>query len=1040
MDRRRQKNHFPRLPKFGFAGLLLLVCTAFAHAFTDTFRFRTLDNQTFQSIGEVYAIAQDAQGFMWFGGSSGLARYDGYDVKVYRNDPEDPHSLTSNYVLDLLVDYQGRLWIATSEGFNLYDSPNDRFVRFLHDPDDPGSLGHNVVRKLYQRRDGQIWLTTAGGGLNLLDPELGLFTRFQHDVSDPQSISSNYLTGVYEDASGSIWIGTEGAGLTQFEPDSGAFTHYSHDSNEQNSLSNNHAYKIFEDSQHRLWVGTLGGGLNQLNRKTGQFIRHDLDPQNAKSTRGSDIWDIAEFDDGSLLIATDGGGLVRLNPDSGKVQRYMHQSGDITSLSSNKIRPVYQDRDGHWWFGHFPSGVSRLAMDVAAFSNYRHQPDDTSSLSNSSIVSLEEDEAGNLWVGTEEGLNYLNRGTDTVTRYPHNPGASSGLPAPAVLSLHKKPDDHQLWVGTFGGGLSHLDTSNGKFTGHSHGGIGQPAPIDNRVWSIIPGEDQSLWIGSYGGVTRYDRANNRWLTYKSTLGDPTSLSDNRVYSLYEDSRDRLWVGTFDGLNLMDRKKDTFRRYQHQGDNPNSLSNNYIWSIFQDSQSRLWLGTRGGLNRFDPDTEKFFPYRIEDGLPSDTVTGIQEDDQGYLWLGTEGGLSRFDPQTETFRNFTSAHGLPSNVFNRPAALKTRRGEMVFGSTEGLTIFDPAKLLENTNPPPVVLTDFQLFNKPVEVGAENSPLEEAIHIAEALTLRHDQSVFSLSFAALNFHIPEMNQYAYKLVGFDKDWNEVGTLRSATYTNLDPGSYTFWVKASNNDGVWNEEGASLKIVVLPPWYETYWFRIATALLILLSFYLAHIFRTRQIRQSEQNLSIQVKERTRELEKSKNDLEERNREIEHLANHDTLTGLPSLRLANQRLDLVLSIAKRKDHIAAVLFLDLDGFKTVNDTFGHEAGDYVLTEVSSRLSEVIRESDTACRIGGDEFLLILSEVENIEHIQDVCERILEKVGEPLLFQSNQLNVGVSVGCSYYPKHGDSGESLKKTADELMYEVKKQGKNSYLIA
>ncbi|HEY7884313.1 MAG TPA: diguanylate cyclase, partial [Cellvibrionaceae bacterium] len=305
-------------------------------------------------------------------------------------------------------------------------------------------------------------------------------------------------------------------------------------------------------------------------------------------------------------------------------------------------------------------------------------------------------------------------------------------------------------------------------------------------------------------------------------------------------------------------------------------------------------------------------------------------------------------------------------------------------------------------------------------------------DKIELTRKQSVFSLSFTLLNYRIPELSQYAYTLEGFDEHWNEVGPQRNATYTNLDAGNYVFRVKASNGNGAWNEDQAELNITVLPPWHETNLFRIILLIFVVGTFQLTYLYRIRLIRQSEQMLAAQVKERTRELE-------EKNKEIEHLANHDPLTGLPTLRLANQRLKIALNMAKRKGHIAAVLFLDLDGFKAVNDTYGHEAGDILLVEAALRIQKVIRDYDTACRIGGDEFLVILSEVENVSFIEEICVRILAQINEPFRLNGVDLKIEASIGCAYYPKHGDTEDMLKKTADRFMYEVKEKGKNHYQI-
>ena len=1014
------------LPLVGYA-------SSAAEPIKPSLRFKTIDNPELNSIGHPNAIAQDSQGFMWFGGLSGLARFDSNTAKVYRNDLQNPKSLSNSFVHDLLVDTKDRLWVGTRGGLNLYDPAHETFTRFQHNPEDPHSISHNVVTSLAEGPKGKLWITTLGGGLNLFDPKTEIFVHYQHNAKDSTSLGSDNLQMVHVDHEGTVWIGTSDAGLDWFDPNSGSFDHYKHDPDTSTSLGSNNVWRLLEDSQEQLWVGTLGGGLNRLDKKTDSFVRYDQDLKNSHGLGLDYIRDISEREDGRLWVATDGGNLNLLNPATGSVERYQNRADDPASLLTNKVLSTFKDHNGDWWFGHFPSGVSKIDPYASAFKNYRQNPNTQNSLSNNGVLSITEDSLGNLWVGTEDGLNRLDRKTGKITRYQHDPERPNSLPAPAVLDI-SITTENQLWVGTWGGGASRFDEKTASFIDLQLGSASSSSDNLSIVWVIHQDSQQNIWIGTEGGgLVSYNPKTELSTTYLPNLNDATSITSNFVTTLYEDSLGNFWVGTPKGLNLMNRAEGRFTRFKHIEGDPYSLSSSHVWCITEDSSGNLWIGTRGGgLNKLDRETGWFTAYRTKDGLPSDTVKGIVEDDQGHLWLSTENGLSRFNPNTQIFRNYTTDHGLPGNVFNRPAYLKTSRGELAFGSTNGFTVFDPKDLFVDNFAPPVVLTDFQLFNRSVQVDDENSPLQKAITKADKVILTHEQSVFSLSFSALNYRIPKLSQYTYKLEGFDSDWNAVGTQRSATYTNLDAGNYVFRVKASNSDGIWNENAAELQIAILPPWYETNLFRISILILILGALQSIYLYRTRLIRRSEQRLAIQVKERTKELE-------EKNKEIEHLANHDPLTGLPSLRLANQRLKVALNLAKRKEHIAAVLFFDLDSFKNINDTYGHETGDIVLVEAASRIQKVIRDYDTACRIGGDEFLVILSEVESVSFIEDICARILLQINEPFALDEISLKIEASIGCAYYPKHGETEDQLKKTADKLMYKVKNSGKNNYLI-
>ena len=853
---------------FGFAlwvgALLLLSNSSFCSGVKGAeLSFVTIDNPELHSIGEQFAAIQDSQGFMWFGGVSGLARYDGLSAKIYRNDPQNPHSLSLNWVQDLLVDQQGRLWVATrGGGLNLYDSVADNFIRFQHEPENPNSLSHNIVTSLFERADGTLWVATNGGGLNLFDPRRQTFTRYQHSTDNTGSLGSNNLWRVYEDHEGIVWVGTSGAGLIRFNVQTGVFSRFLHDSKNVASLSHNDVWAIYEDRQRRLWVGTHGGGLNLLNKDSGEFIRYRHDSKNKHSLSEGFILAIGEREDGTLLVAIEGGGLNVFNPSTGRSQYYWHEPSDSLSLPSSKVRSLYQDKDGDWWFGHFPSGASRINPYAISFDNFQHDPLDGNSLSHNSILRLAEDDFGNLWVGTEDGLNYIDRSNSVITRYTRTPGSQESLQASAVIAV-LQDSYNDVWAGTWGGGLSRLNSTTGVFT-HFQPDAADPYSIGgDRIWSLFEDANKNLWAGTAtAGLYLYDRDANRFSAFRAIHNDPSSISSDQVVSFYEDSLGDFWVGTDGGLNLMNRETGSFDRYMHIEGDPYSLSSNFIWCITEDSNSVIWLGTHGGgLNKLDRETGRFTVYRAKDGLPGDTVVGIVEDDKGYLWVSTEGGLSRFDPRTETFRNYDTQHGLPGHVFNRPAYLKTSKGELIFGSTKGLSIFNPADLFEDVLPPSVVLTGFELFNQQVEIDATNSPLKQAIHIADQLTLKYDQSVFSLSFAALNYRIPQKNQYAYKLDGFEMNWNYVGNKRTATYTNLDPGFYIFRVKAANSEGVWNEDGVSIEIRVLPPWWKTWWAYILYAVIALAVVILYTRYHRKQLAYVEEL----VEQRTSQLQQAK-------------------------------------------------------------------------------------------------------------------------------------------------------------------------------
>ncbi len=1004
-----------------------------------TVRFKTLDNLKLETIGYQNAAVQDQQGFMWFAGTSGLARYDGHNLKIYRHVSQDSQSLSENFLVDLLVDRKGRMWIATrGGGLNLYDPAIDGFIHYKHIIGDTHSLSNDRVTSLFERKDGKLWLTTDGGGLNLFDPKALLFTHY---------FNNDHLTDVYEDNKGIVWIGTTNEGLIQFTPNSADAIKFSHNPTNPSSLSHNNVLSVFVDSKLTVWVGTQGGGLNQMNRENNSFGHYIHSPNDNNSLGGNVVADIAERNDGKLWVATDGGGLNLLTIPSGNFEHFYINPNDSSSLLYNKIRSIYQDNSGDWWFGHFPSGVSKVAPYASNFSNYRHEPLNKNSLTDNGILVFSEGKNGGLWVGTEDGLNYINRDSGIINRYLHAPDDPKGLAAPAVLAVLTDSYD-ELWAGTWGGGLSRLSAETNDFINYT------PSPEDSysingqQVWTIYEDKNQNLWIGTEVGLEHYDRKTNRFSIYKSIDNDPNSITSGIVHVMYEDKQGNFWIGTSDGLSLFDRETGLFTRYQHNEDDPLSLSGNLVWCITQDSKGRLWVGSQGGgLNMLNVNSGEFTTYQVKDGLAHNTVTGIIEDNAGYLWISTGHGLSRFNYSNKKFRNYTTLHGLPGNLFNRPAYLKTREGELVFGSTEGLTIIKPSTLFENTLPPPVALTEFQLFNQPVAIGTEDSPLKHALNYTDSITLRHEQSVFSLTFTALNYRIPEMNQYSYMLEGFDRDWNNVGNNRTATYTNLDAGDYVFRVKAANSDGVWNDKGVSLKITILPPFWRTWWAYSMYGLLIISLFLL--YFRRQQGKVKLANkLNL-------ELEKK---VAERTLQLEKVSITDYLTGLKNRRYLMQNIDKDIGVIIRKhqnqnnlrtaieledsDHIFFIL--DLDDFKQVNDNYGHAAGDAVLVQIKQILESVFRETDYLIRWGGEEFL-VMARFTDRNNASELAERLRKSVENHIfdMGEGKKIKKTCSIGFASFPFLPNQPTNIKWSqvvdiADHCLYAAKKSGRNAWV--
>jgi len=770
------------------------------------FEHLTVADGLSQSV--VLCILQDSQGFMWFGTEDGLNKYDGYKFTVYKHDPDNSNSLADNYVWSIHEDESGTLWIGTSNGLDKFDLAHETFVHYQHDENDPNSLSHNEVRAIEEDHTGTLWIGTYGGGLNKFDRQTEKFVRYQHDENNPHSLSDNNIYwdgGLYVDKQGSLWIGTEKGGLNKFDRNTDTFIHYQHDPKDPNSLSNIYVSQIYEDRAGTLWIATTEG-LNKFDRDTQTFMHYLDDEVNNY---------IYEDHAGMLWIGTDGNGLYQFNPKTETYVHYQYDASNPDSLNNNYINTIYQDKAGTLWIGTWGGGVNKID-EAKKFKVYQHQANNPNSLSGNAVWEIYEDSHGVLWIGTEgSGLNKFDRQTGKFVHYQSDEKNPNSLINNNIYTITEGPRD-VLWIGTWGG-MDKFDTKTETFVHYQHD---DNSLIDNNINHIHKDSFGALWIGTWGhGLDRFDPKTETFVHYQHDDKNPQSLSDKQVNVIYEDSLGVLWIGTVAGLDMFDRE--TFVHYQHDDNNPNSLSSGQVYTIYEDSRSILWVGTSGGgLNKFNRATATFSHYREKDGgIPNDTVNHILEDDQANLWLSTNKGLSKFNPQTETFRNYDVSDGLQSNDFFFGSGCKTRSGELLFGGANGFNLFHPNEIKDNPFVPPVLITDFQIFNQPVSIGGD-SPLQQHISFSKELTLSYQDSVFSFEFVALNFTNPQKNQYAYKMEGVDKDWVYVDSSRRfATYTNLDAGEYVFKVKGSNNDGVWNEEGTSLKITITPPWWKTWW-----------------------------------------------------------------------------------------------------------------------------------------------------------------------------------------------------------------------------
>jgi ligand-binding sensor domain-containing protein/signal transduction histidine kinase/DNA-binding response OmpR family regulator len=795
--------------------------------------FSHILNEQGLSNSTIEAIYQDKEGFIWFGTRDGLNRYDGQEITTFKNDPADSTTLSDSYIRAIYEDRENNLWVATINGLNRLDRERNSFSRYKHQPADPASLSANLVTSMTEDHDGNLWIGTFGGGIDLFDRGKGKFIPFRHHPSDKNSLGDDRVNCLYKDKSDNLWIGTE-SGLGLFNKNTRSFTAFHYHS--ESKLSQNTIRVIQEDRQGNLWLGTEDEGLylfDPLQKTYTRFRHSDKDP----ASLGNDMIKSLLFDKkGNLWVGTINGGLDLFNPAKNSFFNYQNEPNNSSSLSQRTVSALFEDNQGNLWIGTHRGGVNVYTPGMEKFRLYR-QGSSPNSLSYSDTKTFCEAGDGNLWIGTDGGgLDLFLRDKHIFQHYRYNPFNEKSIGSDAVLHVLKDREGN-IWVGTWGGGLNLLDPATGNFTRYRNNPSDSNSISSDFVQQTFEDFKGNLWVATYyGGLNLFDRKTRRFTRLLYDSSRQTSLSGHNIVSIQEDKESNIWIGTDDGgLNCYHQ---TSRHFSHYFNNEEKMPDLRV--IFSDSKGRLWIGQKG-LYLFDPANDSFALYTDKAGLSNEFIKGITDDQQGNLWIATSNGLTQFNPDTYSFKKYNTGDGLQGLEFEANAYLKTKDGEMFFGGINGFNCFYPGDIKINKFIPPVYITGFQIFNKKIDPADPNSPLLNDIRLTKEIKLSYKQSTFSFNFAALNYTAPENNQYAYKLEGLDKDWNFVGRERKANYTNIGPGGYTFRVKASNNDGVWNEQGAAITIIITPPFWKTTWFIILVAAFVILCFYAFYKFKTK-------------------------------------------------------------------------------------------------------------------------------------------------------------------------------------------------------
>jgi ligand-binding sensor domain-containing protein/signal transduction histidine kinase len=834
--------------------ILAIACSVFtcaAVAQVGTLKFDQISLEQGLSQSTVNAIVQDGLGFIWFGTQDGLNRYDGYSFTIYKQTLTDSTSLSDNGIWSLCRDSSGDIWIGTTRGgLNRYHAARGVFTHFTHDSHDSTSISDNNITSVFQDSRGFVWAGTLTGGLNILAPGNNRFVCLRHIPFDSTSLADNAVWAVTEDRSGVIWIATWG-GLCRYipspqeqaAPGSGSLRRYAHDPRRLETIASNRIRTILAGRDGRIWIGTWGQGLDCLDPRSGAIVHYTASAPPPHRLSSNLILSLYEDDHGTLWIGTGDAGLNCLDLRTGDIEQFRHVANQPRSLNNDLICSLYEDKGGILWIGTAAGGINvfdRLRNRFPHFQSTEHAP---GGLSGNDVWSIAEDFSGSLWIGTYgDGLNCYNRSTGVFTQYKNNPRLHSSLAHNNVISLAVSHTG-ELWVGTEGGGLDRLDIGTGKFAHYRHDPHDPSSLIQNEVTALHEDGGGNLWIGTNGGgLDRLDAARKAFVHFAPDETSSTALPAGTVLALCEDAAGYLWVGTYGGgLACLDPATDRFQRFQSVQGQTSGLNNNTVLSLYADPSGILWIGTyNGGLNAFDRKSNTWRHYTESDGLPNNVIYGILPDRKGRLWLPTNKGLARFTPGTGEIRVFDATDGLQGNEFNQGATYRSRSGMLYLGGINGFNAFFPDSIRDNPHVPPVFLTSLRVFDRSV-------PLPQALSTTSSITFQHDQNFLSFEYVALGFTAPAKNQYRYMLQGLDKTWIDAGNRRYASYTNLDPGTYVLRICGSNNDGVWNDTGTSLAITIVPPYWQTWWFRIGAVAALAAILLLMYRYRVRKLLEIE-------------------------------------------------------------------------------------------------------------------------------------------------------------------------------------------------
>lgn len=851
--------------------LLIAAFGSFSQLVAQPYYFKHYQVENGLSNNSVECTLQDSDGFLWFGTLNGLNRFDGYTFKTFHNNPEDSTTIGSNFIRCLYNDNHKTIWVGTNNGIYTYDKIGEKFSLIKSVP-----VGNSTLITSDSR--GYYWFI-IDFSVYSFKPETGKVKLYKLDEQTPVA------TCIAIAPNNELWVSTTKGAIKKYNPSLDSFETYSVYSRNSGALPSS-IEKIYPINDESFLVGTNKEGVKFFDVKSKQY--KDIITANEEKT-GIYVREFIKRSDNEYWIGTETGIYIYNTTDS-SLTHLQKEYDNPYSISDNVIFAFCKDREGGLWVGTYLGGINYLPRQIISFEKFFPQLR-SASISGNAIHEICKDQYGNFWIGTEDaGVNKINIEEKKFTWF-------SPTGAPGSIAYHNihglLATGNELWIGTFEHGLDVLNILTGKVIRHYNAGPGEHSLKNNFIVTIFQTKNHDILVGTWRGLFKYNRSTD-------DFSPVAAFGSSHIQQLLEDDQNILWCCTQgDGVYYYNPNTGKSGSLKYEANNENSLPDNHINGIFQDSRRNLWIATEGGLCKYEKNKNRFTRYNTKNGLPDNLIFRILEDEKYDLWISTSKGLVCFNPDGGNIKTYKQSNGLLSDQFNYNSSYKDTDGTMYFGSGKGLIAFNPSQLIKNTSIPPVYITGFQVNNSELTVkDSKNSPLKESITYTRLISLPYDQSTISIDFAALSYTVPEMNEYAYKMDGLDKDWTYLKTNRKAYFTKLPPGKYTFRVKGSNSSGVWNEEQADLEIYISPPIWATTWAYFIYAVVIVgLAYFLLRYYLTSTEQKNARKIELLEIEKEREIYHAK---------IEFFTNvaHEIRTPLTLIKMPLDKL-----IKKQNDH-----------------------------------------------------------------------------------------------------------------------------------